>query len=98
MLKKLAEENLSKAGGDQKSGLPKSSKAIDKKIHVRDELAKIAGVGHDTYGKAKKESTQCVSLKISSWRSIFLFRYNYGIYCNILSNKIESIVTTQYNL
>lgn len=52
--KKLAEENLSKAGQSfsPKEGLLKSAK-VDK-IHVRDELAKIAGVGHDTYGKAKK--------------------------------------------
>ena len=36
-------------GGDQKSGLQISAKAINEKVHTRDELAKIAGVSHDTY-------------------------------------------------
>jgi len=55
VLKKLTDDNLSKGGGDRKSedskdqGWQKSSK-VDKPIHTRDELAKIAGVSHDTYG------------------------------------------------
>ena len=60
VLKKLADDNLKLAeGGDRKSedskdqGWQKSSK-VDKPIHTRDELAKIAGVSHDTYNKAKK--------------------------------------------
>jgi hypothetical protein len=50
---KKAKENLSLGGGNQKSPLPKSANPISP-ISTSDELAKIAGVGHDTYNKGKK--------------------------------------------
>lgn len=49
-----AKENLSKTGGDKKSGLQNSAKPIIDKIDTRSELAKIAGVSHDTIAKVKK--------------------------------------------
>ena len=58
MLKKLAEENKQKAMEQARKENPnnaneqlwqKSSKTVEP-IHTRDELAKIAGVSHDTYG------------------------------------------------
>lgn len=54
--KKQARENQSKAGGDKKSLLQNSSKAVDpeNKIDVRAKLAKTAGVSTDTYSKGKK--------------------------------------------
>ncbi|OCZ49727.1 hypothetical protein [Dehalobacter sp. TeCB1] len=51
MLKKLAEDNQGKRT-DLTSG--RNLQEVDKPIHTRDELAKIAGVSHDTYGKGKK--------------------------------------------
>ena len=53
---KQARENQSKAGGDKKSLLQNSSKAVDpeNKIDVRAKLAKTAGVSTDTYSKGKK--------------------------------------------
>lgn len=47
--KKKAEEKMNE-GINQFSPLQKSAKPT---IHTRDELAKIAKVSHDTYGKAK---------------------------------------------
>jgi hypothetical protein len=46
-----AKENISLNGGDKKSPLQNSATPI-KKIDVRKELAKLAGVGERTYGKA----------------------------------------------
>lgn len=47
-----AKKNMALGGGDQKTGKPKSANPI-KPINTRDELAKIAGVGHDTYNKGR---------------------------------------------
>lgn len=51
---KMAEENKGGFKGNQyvSGSLPKS--AMNQKINTRDELAKIAGIGHDTYNKGKK--------------------------------------------
>lgn len=54
IFKKRAEENLKLSGEQFGKGLQKSSNPIENKLHVRNELAKIAGVGHDTYSKGKK--------------------------------------------
>lgn len=53
---KQARENQSKAGGDKKSLLQNSSKAVDpeNRIDVRAKLAETAGVSTDTYSKGKK--------------------------------------------
>lgn len=50
---KKAKENLSKSGGDKKSGLQKSAKAIIDKVDTRKELSKVASVSHDTIAKVK---------------------------------------------
>ena len=47
VLKKLAEEKQGKRT-DLTSG--RNLQEVDKPVHTRDELAKIAGVSHDTYG------------------------------------------------
>jgi hypothetical protein len=52
ILRSKARENLSKGGGDQKSGLAKLPKAITK-IDTRKESAKAAGVGERTYDAGK---------------------------------------------
>lgn len=53
---KQARENQLKAGGDKKSLLQNSSKAVDpeNRIDVRAKLAETAGVSTDTYSKGKK--------------------------------------------
>lgn len=53
VFKKKAEEKQLSSLKQNSTVLPKSDQT-DEKIHTRDELAKIAKVGHDTYGKAKK--------------------------------------------
>lgn len=52
VLRPLAKKNLSKGGGDQKSGLAKLPKAIEP-IDTRKQAAKIAGVGERTYDDGK---------------------------------------------
>ena len=47
-----AKKNLSAGGGDRKSPFQKSGKAVDSKTHTDRELAKLAGVSHDTLAKA----------------------------------------------
>lgn len=54
IIEKKAKENLSKGGGDKKSGLTNSTKAINEPVNTRDKLARIAGVGQDTYYKGKR--------------------------------------------
>jgi N6-adenosine-specific RNA methylase IME4 len=49
-----AKHNLSKTGGDKKSGLQISAKPIINKIDTRKELSKVAAVSHDTIAKVKK--------------------------------------------
>lgn len=54
VFKEKAKENLSKTGGDKKSGLQKSAKPNIEKVDTRQELAKVANVSHDTIAKVKK--------------------------------------------
>ena len=49
-----AKENLSKTGGDKKSGLQKSVKPIINAVNTQKELSKVASVSHDTIDKVKK--------------------------------------------
>ncbi|MCL2215550.1 MAG: hypothetical protein FWB91_00890 [Defluviitaleaceae bacterium] len=51
MIAEKAKKNLSAGGGGKKSGLTKSTKAIEK-VNTRKELADMAGVSRDTYRKA----------------------------------------------
>jgi len=55
-IQEQAKEKMSLGGGDKKSLLQNSSKAVDpeNKIDVRAKLAKTAGVSTDTYSKGKK--------------------------------------------
>lgn len=48
-----AKANLSAGGGDRKSPSPKSAKAVSEPINTREQLAKTAGLSHDTIAKAK---------------------------------------------
>lgn len=48
-----AKANLSAGGGDRKSPLTKSAKAVSTPVHVRKEVAKAAGVSEDTIRKSK---------------------------------------------
>jgi len=52
LMKKAKESQLS--GLRQNTTVLQKSDQTEEKIHTRDELAKIAGVSHDTYSKAKK--------------------------------------------
>ena len=54
--KKKAKENMSLGGGDKKSGLENSTNpiSVEKKIDVREELAKDADVSTNTYSKGVK--------------------------------------------
>lgn len=51
-IKARAKENMVAGGGDQKSGTQKSANPI-KHTETRKELAKLAGVSHDTISKVK---------------------------------------------
>jgi hypothetical protein len=53
LLRAKACANLSAGGGDRKSPLLKSSKAVDSPVNTRKELAKTAGVSEDTIAKGK---------------------------------------------
>jgi len=53
LIAKRAKANQSAGGGDRKSGSQNSAKAITKPIDTRAELAKLAGVSHDTIAKGK---------------------------------------------
>ena len=50
--------NSSEAIEDMEKGLQKSAKAIEKPIDTREELAKIAGVSHDTIHKVETIETK----------------------------------------
>ena len=54
--KKKAKKNMSLGGGDKKSGLENSTNpiSVEKKIDVREELAKDADVSTNTYSKGVK--------------------------------------------
>jgi N6-adenosine-specific RNA methylase IME4 len=54
VFKQKAKENLSKAGGDKKSGFQISEKPIIEKVNSTKEIAKVANVSHDTIAKVKK--------------------------------------------
>jgi N6-adenosine-specific RNA methylase IME4 len=54
VFKEKAKENLSKTGGDKKSGLEISPKPIIEKIDTRKEVAKLANVSDNTIAKVKK--------------------------------------------
>ena len=56
IIAKRAKENLSAGGGNRKSPLTKSAKAVAKPVDTRKELAKIAGVAPDTIAKRAKEA------------------------------------------
>lgn len=59
VIKVKAKENLSAGGGDRKSPNPKSDNPIEK-VNTNEELAKLAGVGHNTihqFRTIKKEGT-----------------------------------------
>ena len=63
-----AKENLKLSGENFGKGLPTLAKAIDK-INTRQELAKIASVGHGTLDKVKKIQAQAseeVKAKLST--------------------------------
>jgi N6-adenosine-specific RNA methylase IME4 len=49
-----AKENLSKTGGDKKSGFQISEKPIIETVNSIKEVAKVANVSHDTIAKVKK--------------------------------------------
>lgn len=60
IIEKKAKENMAKGGGDKKAGNQKSDDPI-KEVNTNKELAKIAGVSHDTIHKTeviKKEGTE----------------------------------------
>jgi len=57
-LQKLAKEKQL-SGLIQNSTVVQKSDQTEQKFHTRDELAKIAGVSHDTYGKGKKILVIC---------------------------------------
>lgn len=66
---KKAKENLSKTGGDKKSGLAILPKPIINKINTREELSKVAQVGERTLGMVKKIQAQAseeVKAKLST--------------------------------
>ena len=48
LLRQKAKENMSKGGGDQKSGLAKTTKQIEEPVNIRKAVAKNAGVGERT--------------------------------------------------
>jgi DNA modification methylase len=54
VFREKAKENLSKTGGDKKSGLQISAKPIIETVDTRKEVAKVANVSHDTIAKVKK--------------------------------------------
>jgi len=59
-----AKENLSKTGGDKKSGCQISDKPIIEAIDTKKEIAKVANVSHDTIAKVKKiEATATPEVK-----------------------------------
>ena len=53
LIREKAKLNMSLGGGDKKSGWQKSANPIPV-IHTRGELAKIAGLSHDTFSKGEK--------------------------------------------
>jgi DNA modification methylase len=54
VFREKAKENLSKTGGNKKSGLQISAKPIIETVDTRKEVAKVANVSHDTIAKVKK--------------------------------------------
>lgn len=78
IIEKKAKENLSKGGGDKKSGLMNSTKAINEPVNTRDKLARIAGVGQDTYYKGKRildSDNEEIKNKLKNKLNKYYFRY-----------------------
>lgn len=53
IFREMAKKNSEKSGKEFGKGLPNSANPIER-INTREELSKLAGVGHDTMAKVKK--------------------------------------------
>jgi hypothetical protein len=87
IFEKKAKRNQIRGGGDRKSYLKKTPKIL-KPINTREELAKIAGVSHDTYDKGTKilaSDNEQVKQKVINGEMKINTAYN-----EIFNNKLKN--------